>query len=143
MYQTAFLWDDDLRMIDLGTLGGPDCPDCNSEAFGPNARGEAAIVSETSTPDTNGEDFCGFGTHLQCLGAIWKNGAMTPLPTLGGNNAQALGLNNRGQVFGYAENGNSEKARYCATPFQVLDFEAVIWEPNGEIHELPRSLVTP
>jgi probable HAF family extracellular repeat protein len=127
----AFLWYRG-HMKDLRTLGGP-----NSEAAGPNARGEAAIVSETSTPDTNGEDFCGFGTHLQCLGAIWKKGAMTALPTLGGNNAQALGLNNRGQVFGYAENGNGEKAGYCTTPFQVLDFEAVIWEPNGEVHELP------
>jgi probable HAF family extracellular repeat protein len=138
VYQTAFLWDEDLHMIDLGTLGGPDCRDCSSEAFGPNARGESALISETSESDPNGEDFCGFGTHRQCLGAIWKEGVLTGLPTLpGGNNAQALGLNNRGQVFGYTENGSREKADYCATKYQVLDFEAVIWGPKqDEIQEL-------
>ena len=69
---------------DLGTLGGP-----NSQASAPNGREDAAIVSETSTPDPLKEDFCGFGNHLICLGALW-NGVMTPLPTLGGNNAMAL-----------------------------------------------------
>ncbi len=130
----AFLWIRDTGMQNLGTLGGPN----SSVGGGPNGRDELAIVSETSETDPLGENFCGFSTGHTCLGAVWKHGAMTPLITLvGGNNAQALGLNNRGQVFGYAENGNSEKAGYCATPFQVLDFEAVIWEPNGEIHELP------
>ena len=75
IYQTAFLWDDDLGIIDLGTLEGPDCPDCSSEAGGPNAFGVAPIVSETSHPAYMGEDFCGFGTHRQCLGAIWKKGS--------------------------------------------------------------------
>ena len=131
VFQTAFLWDGG-HMINLGTLGGP-----SSEADAPNARGEVPVLSETSTPDPNGEDFCGFGTHLQCLGAIWKNGVLTALPTLpGGHNAQAYGINNRGQLVGFAENGYRETSGYCATPFQVLRFEAVIWGPHGEIQEL-------
>jgi probable HAF family extracellular repeat protein len=114
---------------DLGTLGGP-----NSAANGPNGRENVAITSETSTPDPLKEDFCGFGDHLICLGAVW-NGVMTPLHTLGGNNARALGLNNRDQVIGFAENGIHDPS--CPSP-QVLDFEPVIWGPGpGEIQALP------
>ena len=65
------------------------CPTCNSEAGGPNASGESAIVSETSKTDPNGEDFCAFGTHRQCLGAIWKNGTMTALPATQGRQQQS------------------------------------------------------
>ena len=135
--QTAFLWDKDLHMINIGTLGGDACPDCNSSAGGPNANGESPISSETAKSDPNGEDFCAFGTHRQCLGAIWKNGAMTALPNLeGGNNGQAYWANSLGQVIGFAENGTADSTCSTATPFQVLRFEAVVWEPNGTAHEL-------
>jgi probable HAF family extracellular repeat protein len=117
---------------DLGTLGGP-----NSEAGGPNAFGEAALISETSKKDPNGEDFCGFGTNLQCLAAIWKNGRLTALSALpGGANSQAYGLNNSGQVVGFAENGAPDSTCAPGTPFQVRRFKPVIWGPLGEIHEL-------
>jgi probable HAF family extracellular repeat protein len=136
--QHAFLWYGGGRLHDLGTLDGPACPACNSGADGPNASGEAAVGSETRNTDPNGEDFCGYGTHHQCLGAIWKNGRLTALPTLkGGNNANAFDLNNQGQVIGFAENGTPDSTCKILTPFQVFRFEAVIWEPNGEIHELP------
>jgi hypothetical protein len=63
--------DSSLEKTDLGTLGGP-----NGQASGPNGRGYAAVLSETSTPDPLKQDFCGFGNHLICLGGVW-NGAMT------------------------------------------------------------------
>ena len=93
-----------------------------------------AIVSETSTPDPLKEDFCGFGNHLICLGALW-NGVMTPLPTLGGNNAMPVLQNSRGQIAGVAENAAHDPA--CVAP-QVLDFQAVVWGPKpGDIQGLP------
>jgi probable HAF family extracellular repeat protein len=130
--QTAFLWNRG-KITDLGTLGGFNTG-LNSEAGGPNTRGESALISETFITDPKGEDFCGFGTHRQCLGSIWKNGVMTPLSTLGGNNSQAYWLNKRGQVVGFAENRHEDAN--CAMPGQRLRFEAVIWQPNGEILEL-------
>ena len=134
--QTAFLWDRG-HFLNLGTLGGVACPDCSSEAGGPNAKGESPIFSETSEPAYMGEDFCGFGTHRQCLGAIWKNGAMTALSTLrGGQNAQAYWANNQGQVVGFSENGTPDSTCSSSVPFQVLRFEAVIWGPNGDVHQL-------
>src|SRR5262249_39779271 len=87
--QHAFLWYGSGPLQDLGTLGGP-----NSEAGGPNSAGEAALLVETAQSDPQGEDFCGFGTHLQCVAAIWAGGKMSALPILsGGRNSQAYGLN--------------------------------------------------
>ncbi len=92
--QTAFLWFGK-KMINLGTLGGAVCPTCNSEAAAASAKGHVAIISETSRMDPNGEDFCGFGTHKQCLAAIWKHGIMTAFPMLkGGHNSQVYWINN-------------------------------------------------
>jgi probable HAF family extracellular repeat protein len=60
---------------------------------------------------------------------------MTALPTLGGNNSQAFGVNNRGQVVGIAETATQNPT--CIPP-QVLDVKAVIWGPKvGQIQELP------
>ena len=111
-------------MINLGTLGGAACPICNSGGNGPNASGESAIGLDTATLDPMNEDFCGDGTHHQCLGAIWRHGRLTALPTLpGGHNADAFGLNNHGQVIGFSENGVHDPSCATLTPFQVTRFE--------------------
>ncbi len=135
--QHAFLWYGAGHLADLGTLGGANCPTCNSGANGLNASGQAAVSSETAQTDPNGEDFCGLGTHAQCLGAIWKNGSLTALPTLpGGNNTTAFDVNNAGQVVGFAENGTADPTCAGNTPFQALRFEAAIWGANGQIRQL-------
>jgi len=124
----AFLWRDGV-MTDLGTLGGP-----NSVAtLPPSESGRAAGFAEAPTPDPLGEDFCGFGTHLVCLPFLWKRGAMTALPTLGGNNGEAAEINDRAGVVGLAENTIPEPT--CKPP-EVLQFKPVIWQ-KGEVKELP------
>ena len=130
--QHAFLWYGGGPLQDLGTLGGP-----NSAADGPNWFGEAPIVSEIAQKDPDGEDLCGFGTHLQCRAAIWRFGRLTALRGLpGGRNALSIGINNLGQIVGWAENGVRDSTCATATAFQVYRFEAVKWEPNGEIEKL-------
>jgi probable HAF family extracellular repeat protein len=123
---------------DLGTLGGP-----NSAVSWPvkNETGEIVGIAETATVDPLGETFsCApfFGTPHSghtCQGFLWRDGAMTALPTLGGNNSYATGANNRGQVVGWAENNTHDPT--CVAP-QVLQFRAVVWRPKGgEIRELP------
>ncbi|MGA3237597.1 MAG: hypothetical protein ABSG03_14975 [Bryobacteraceae bacterium] len=115
-------------MYDLGTLGGP-----NSNEGGLNASNQMAVFAETSKTDPSSENFCGFGASYICLAAIW-NGTMTALPTLGGNNSIAYAINNQGQVAGAAE--TSTKDPSCIAP-QVLDFEAALWGPGGQVQELP------
>ncbi len=116
-------------MTDLGTLGGP-----NSLSFtGMNNRTQVPGTAEMSLPDPNGEDFCGFGTHLVCLGFIWQNGTMSPLEALGGNNGQAAEVNQLGQVAGYAETNTPDPG--CPAP-QVLQYRPVVWT-NGAAQTLP------
>jgi probable HAF family extracellular repeat protein len=125
------------RIVDLGTLGGP-----NSSVAWPvkNTRGMIAGIAETAQLDPLGEAwscsvfFPGQPTGHTCLGFVWKAGRMRALPTLGGNNGFAAGVNQRGQVVGWAENTVHDPT--CNPP-QVLQFRAVVWGPRGRIRELP------
>ena len=137
----AFLWRDG-AMTDLGTLGGP-----NSSVPFPvkDDRGLIVGVTEIADVDPLGELW---GNTFACTSAaicqgsenlvrgfLWKDGVMTALPTLGGNNNGALGVNNRGQIVGGAETANQDPN--CVSP-QVLDIGAVVWGPQpGEIEALP------
>jgi probable HAF family extracellular repeat protein len=124
----AALWSHG-EVIDLGSLQGGS----HSAAFtNPNERGEVSGMSNTQTPDPNGEDFCFFGTGLICLGFLWRNGEMTPMPTLGGNNSLAYGINDRGQVVGVAETPVTDPT--C--PASYLEAKPVIWQ-GSTLQELP------
>jgi len=82
------------------------------------------------------ENFCGYGTNLLCLPIVWWNAEkkMTQLPTLGGNNAWAAGINDRNMVAGVSENTTTEPT--CAGTSQVFQYKPVIWT-KGKVHELP------
>jgi len=115
--------------INLGTLGGPDSETISA----PNQFGENAGFAETTVPDPNGEDYCGFGTHLTCLPFLWQYNRKTPLPTLGGNNGEAADINSWGQVVGNAETATKDPT--CVAP-QVLQHVPAVWE-NGQVKALP------
>ena len=117
--------------IDLGTLGGKNSW---TNYGGINDRGEAVGMSETSVPDPDGEDFCAFGTKLTCRGFYWRNGQMTALPTLGGNNAQAAAINNRGQIVGISETAVQDSGCPASKPGKIIS--PAFWE-KGEVRPLP------
>ncbi len=90
------------KLIDLGTLGGPN----SSE--GPrfpivNNRGVVAGASDTLLTDPN----CVFPPNCLDLHATqWDRGTLTDLGTLpDGNNSDANAINSRGQIAGLSENG--------------------------------------
>ena len=136
------VWRDGV-IIDLGTFGGPN----GASGFSfKNDRGLIAGFAQTETPDPLGENwnlYCTFqesggppcnGTDLILGAFVSTDGVKIPLATLGGNNANAAAVNNRGQVVGWAETSTVDAS--CVAP-QVLDIEAVIWDPwNHQVHEL-------
>lgn len=124
-------------MTDLSShgLGGP-----NSTAFGVNIWGQAVGQADTSTPDPQGEDFCGSTalglTHSgnTCLPYLFQNGVMTPLPTLrnsngmSGNNGEALQINTFGVAVGSSENTMKDTSCPGVTVSpQYYEFKPVIW----------------
>lgn len=121
--------------LDLGTLGGANSWD---NPFGGeiNDRGEAVGYSETSVPDPNGEDVCGFGTGLTCRPFLWQKGQMSALPMMGGNNGQASAMNNRGQITGFAENGSVDSTCPPGATNNRITLP-VLWE-KGKVQPLPR-----
>jgi uncharacterized membrane protein len=113
----------------LGTLGGP-----NSAVEWPNhsTRGEIVGIAETAQTNPLGEAwscsaFFPTLTNQICLGFAWQDGIMSALPTLGGYDGYAAGVNNKGQVVGWAETAVHDST--CTAP-QVLQFEAAIWGPR-------------
>jgi probable HAF family extracellular repeat protein len=141
--QHATFWGLGLKM-DIGT------PGVNSAAFGINQSGQAAVQTEISTKDPNNENFCGYGTGLQCRASVWQGGVTTALPTLGGYNGTVGQINKLGEMAGIAENSTRDPecppgVAFTGTGPQVLDFEAVIWGPAPgqirELHPLPGDTV--
>jgi probable HAF family extracellular repeat protein len=126
--------------VPLGTLGGP-----NSAVAWPvkNNNGVIVGISETADADPLGEFFscwpffaAGTPTGQICKGFRWQNGQMTALqPFPGGFSSYATGVNNQGQVVGWAENGVHDPT--CNPQFQILQFRAAIWQPDGRMQELP------
>lgn len=114
--------------LDLGTLGGQNSWMNWGQV---NDFGQVVGFSETNVPDPNGEDVCGFGTYRTCLPFLWQVGHMSALPTLGGNNGQASGINNRGQVAGFAETTSEDSG---CPPHRIQ--LPVLWE-NGTPQPLP------
>jgi probable HAF family extracellular repeat protein len=137
----AVLWRNG-QLTDLRTLGGP-----NSAVLWPvkNNSGIVAGVSQTAAPAPFGETwscrvFFPAPTRIghQCVGFVWRDGVMRALPTFAGGNTNgfATGVNNRGQVVGWAENAVHDPT--CVSP-QVLQFRAAMWDAGSQsiIRELP------
>jgi probable HAF family extracellular repeat protein len=111
-----FLWDHG-KMIDLGSLGGT-----NGFATCANARGQ--IIGQSSLAANPGA--CGYPVNPVgpgCHAFLWHKGAITDLGTLGGDNSEAIWLNERGDIAGSAD-----------LPTPGLH-DAVIWK-HSQIHDL-------
>jgi probable HAF family extracellular repeat protein len=129
----AAFWRDGSATL-LGTLGGPSS---TVPWPGLNDAGMIVGISQTDETDPLGEDWaCEFGgflpndTDLICRGFFWENNLMRELPTLGGHHGFAAGVNNRGQIVGWAETLVEDET--CDEESnQVLQFRAVLWEPKS------------
>ena len=121
------------KLIDLGTLGGP-----NSFLSGPgvqtlNNRGAFAVFANTSTSNPNPGCFIPFNPQApDCFvehPAVLQNGTLTALDVLpGGTNSQTDALGASGLIVGWSENG-------LIDPLTGLpEGNAVLWEGGKVIN---------
>jgi probable HAF family extracellular repeat protein len=89
----GFLWQNG-KMTDLGTLGGWQ----GSEPNAINESGQVVGRAATTAKNTIG--------WLIWHAFLWQNGKMTDLGTLGGANSEAVAINERGQIVGWAQATN-------------------------------------
>ena len=104
-------------MTDLGTLGG-------AIGFAQCANHHGQIVGQSSLASNPGA--CPPGGGPGCHAFLWDDGVMTDLGTLGGDNSEAIWLNEDGDVVGSAD---------LAGPAGNQTLDAVLWR-NGKIHDL-------
>jgi len=126
------LWRDG-QIVDMGALGGG----YNSLARGVNDNGQVAGLSTTSVPDSNAMIMSfGLPYPFQTRAFLWKDGVMQDLGTLGGPDAMALGINERGQIFGNSYT-NDDPSPACSSflGFDALTTGAFVWD-NGAMVNL-------
>ena len=118
----AVFWDEN-GIVDLGTLQGG----YESVANALNDHGQVVGFFTNTIPDAN--SLFGFGYQTRAF--IWQRGIMHDLGTLGGTDAQAMLINDRGQVVGESYL-NSNPSPACAT---LIATGAFLWK-NGEMQNL-------
>jgi probable HAF family extracellular repeat protein len=114
----AVLWDGG-KITDLGTLDGGH----ESVANAVNSRRQVVGAALNATPDANSM----FGLGYEARAFLWQDGTMQDLGTLGGTDAIALLLNERGQIVGDSYT-SSDPSAICSTVGFPLTTGAFIWE---------------
>ena len=120
----AVLWKDG-GPLNLGTFGGTQ-----SLAESVNDRGQVVGCATNAVPDSF--SVClGVPQATQSRAFLWQNGAMHDLGTLGGPDANALLINEHGQVTGWSFT-NSTQSTDCFFPLTTDPF---LWE-SGKMTDL-------
>jgi hypothetical protein len=109
-------------VVDLGTL--PGTPNCSNAGW-INARGDIAGNSEISAVDPV------LGIK-EIRAVLWRNGEISDLGTLGGNQSTSGSINNRDQVIGFALNSVPDPFSLSFGPTQTRAF---LWQ-DGVMHDL-------
>jgi probable HAF family extracellular repeat protein len=121
------------KLIDLGTLGGPHSYGFANGTGLPQLNDSGAVVSlaDTPFPDPNQASFgCYEPDCYQVHAFLWRNGVMSDLGTLPGNNNSVAGsINSRGWATGQSQSSAIDPV------LGFPEFRAVLWK-HGQIIDL-------
>ena len=116
---------------DLATLNGG----YESAALAVNSKGQVVGAADNDITDATpiSSDVYGWGTQTRAF--LWQNGVMRDLGTLGGTDAVAFLVNERGQIVGVSYT-DSNPSSYCGQNLQSFNTTgAFLWE-NGVMTNL-------
>ncbi len=125
----AVLWQNG-EITDLGTLEGGN----ESVANAVNSRGQVVGLALNTIQDANSMVGLGFQTRA----FLWQNGIMQDLGTLGGPDAMALRVNERGQIVGWSYTSTTPcptQAFACTGNGLALTTGTFLWQ-NGKMVDL-------
>ena len=113
--QDPFLWENG-KMTDLGTLGG-------SGGFGQCANNRLQVIGTSSLATHPAACLTG---EAGCHAYLWQRGTMKDLGTLGGDNSEAIWINDAGEIAGSADlPGNDHHDAVRWKDGQILDLGTV------------------
>jgi len=125
----AVLWKNG-EIKDLGTLEGGN----ESVASAVNSLGQVVGAAANAIPDPSPMGASNFGWTTETRAFLWQDGIMQDLGTLGGPDAVALLMNERGQIAGDSYTSFASSL-YCAQIGFPLTTGAFLWE-NGQMVDL-------
>ncbi len=120
------------KLIDLGTLGGPHSHgSINGAGFGLlNNSGVVSSWADTDLPDPNAAFGCYVAECLLVHAARWKDGVITDLGALpGDNNSAGASINEHGWVTGQSQSSVIDPV------LGFPEYRAVLWK-HGQIIDL-------
>jgi probable HAF family extracellular repeat protein len=128
----AVLWKDE-EVKDLGTLGGT-----SSSGDAINSRGQVVGFAFDAIPDPLSYIYFGLAgspNGTQTRAYLWENGVMHDLDTLGGPDAVALFVNERGQVAGLSYTNSTANP---VTKYQpgLPTIHPFVWTREGGMKDL-------
>ena len=121
----ATMWTKAGQIINLGTLGGNE-----SSAFSINNRGQVVGMAVNTIPDP----FSFLATQLRAF--LWDDGAMHDLGTLGGPEAWALFVNERGQVAGFSFTNSTPNSAADSCGGNVPTTDPFLWTKGRGMTDL-------
>ena len=122
----AVLWNGG-EMIDLGTLEG------GYESIASSVNSHGQVVGLALNGITDPDSMVGLGYQARAF--LWQNGAMRDLGTLGGPDAWAFVINERGQVAGNSYVNTEPSARCAQFEIGTLTTGAFLWD-KGTMKDL-------
>jgi probable HAF family extracellular repeat protein len=127
----AVIWRDG-AITDLGTLGGG----FESWGLSVNNKGDVVGFSLNTIPDPSSIACVPGFDCTQTRAFLWHNGVMHDLGTLGGSDAIASMVNNRGQVAGVSYTGTNPSTNCFVVFNSVLVTHPFVWDKQKGMIDL-------